>query len=120
MVLWHVDDMKFLHVSDKVLDEVIAGLNEWYGKITPLTVTCGKVHEYLGMMIEPGKVIIHMDDYVQGKMLDEAPSNMDVVVLTQVAEYLINVNNDAESLDPTQAELFHHFTAKLLFLCKWA
>ena len=91
MVLWHVDDMKISHVSDEVLDEVIAGLNKWYGKIAPLTVTCGKVHNYLGMTIDysvPGKVIICMDDYVKG-ILDEAPSNMAGVVLAPVAEHLL-------------------------------
>ena len=30
------------------------------------------------------------------------------------------MNEDAESLDTLQAELFHHLTAKLLFLCKQA
>ena len=121
MVLWHVDDMKISHVSDKVLDEVIAGLNEQYGKITLLMVTCRKVHEYLGMlMIDysiPGKVNICMDDYVKG-IIDEAPSDMDGVVLTPVAEHLFDVKEDAESLNMAQAELFHHLTAKLLFLCK--
>ena len=60
-----------------------------------------------------------MDDYMKG-ILDEAPANMDGVVLTPVAEHLFDVNEDAESLDLAQAELFHHLTAKLLFLCKWA
>ena len=119
-VLWHMDDMKISHISDKVLDEVIAGLNERYGKITPLTVTRGKVHDYLSMMIDysiPGKVIIHMDDYVKG-IIDEALPNMDGVVLTPAAEHLFDVNEDAELLDASQAELFHHLTTKLLFLCK--
>ena len=120
MVLWHVDDMKISHISDKVLDEMIAGLNERYGKITPLMVTCSKVHDYLGMMIEysiPGKVIIHMDDYVKG-IIYEAPPDMDRVVLTPAAEHLFDMNKDAELLDALQVELFHHLTAKLLFLCK--
>ena len=122
MVLWHIDDMKISHVSDKVLDKVIAGLNEQYGKITPLTVTRGKVHDYLGMTIDyrtPRKVIIHMDDYIKG-IINEAPSNRDgvVLVLTPAVEHLFSVNEDAEPLGSAQAELFHHLTAKLLFLCK--
>ena len=117
-----MDDMKILHISNVVLDEVIANLNKWYGKIAPLTVTCSKVHDYLGMTIDysiPGKVIIHMDNYAKG-ILDEAPADMDGVVLTPVVEHLFDVNEDAESLDPAQAELFHHLMAKLLFLCKQA
>ena len=110
-ILWHVDDQKISHVSNKVLDEVIASVNEWYGKI----------HDYLGMTINytvPGKVIICMDDYIQG-IINEEPSDMDGVVLIPVVEHLFDaVNQDAESLDMAQAELFHHLTAKLLFLCK--
>ena len=114
-----MEDMKISHVSNTVvLDEVIADLNEWYGKIAPLTVMHGKVHDYLSMMIDysiPGKVIICMDDYAKG-ILDEAPADMDGVALTLVVEHLFDVNEDAELLDPTQAEVFHHLMAKLLFL----
>ena len=73
-------------------------------------VTWGKVHDYLGMTIDysvPGKVIIRMDDYVKA-ILDEAPSDMDGVVLTPAADHLFDVNPDAKSLDMTQAKLFHH------------
>ena len=109
-ILWHVDDLKLSHVSYRVLDEVITGLNDCYGKIALLTVTRGKVHDYLGMTIDysiPGKVIIHMDDYVKA-------------ILNEAVNHLFDVNPDAESLDMAQAELFHHLMAKLLFLCKWA
>ena len=119
-ILWHVDDLKLSHVSDRVLDKVIASLNECYGKITLLTVTRRKVHDYLGMTIDysvPGKVIICMDDYVRA-ILDKAPPDMARVVLTPAADHLFDVNPDAKSLDTAQAELFHHLTAKLLFLCK--
>jgi hypothetical protein len=38
-VLWHVDDLKISHVEGGVNEELLAKLNEWYGKETPLTVT---------------------------------------------------------------------------------
>ena len=60
-----------------------------------------------------------MDNYVKA-ILDEAPHDMDGVVLTPAVDHLFDVNPDAESLDTAQAELFHHLTAKLLFLCKRA
>ena len=59
-ILWHVDDLKLFHVSDRVLDKVITSLNKQYGKIMLLMVTHGKVHNYLRMTINysvPGKVI---------------------------------------------------------------
>ena len=60
-----------------------------------------------------------MDDSVKA-ILDEAPPDMDGVVLTPAVDHLFDMNPDAESLDMAQAELFHHLMAKLLFLCKWA
>ena len=65
----------------------------------------GKVHDYLSMMIDysiPGKFIIHMDDYAKG-ILDEAPADMDGVVLTLVAEHLFDVNKDAGSVAGSHA-----------------
>ena len=40
-----------------------------------------------------------MDDYTKG-ILDEAPADMDGVVLTPVVEQLSNVSKDLEFLDP--------------------
>jgi len=39
MVAWHVDNLKFLHVSPDVVTGVIAQLNKEFGTLTPLTVT---------------------------------------------------------------------------------
>jgi hypothetical protein len=89
-VLWHVDDLKISHVDGKVNEEVLLGLNARYGKETPLTVTRGDIHEYLGMTIDYGtigQVKIRMDDYVQ-TMLEEAPADMDGTATTPAAEYL--------------------------------
>ena len=87
-----------------------------------MTVTQGKVHEYLGLTLDYSilsKVIIQMDDYIKG-ILNEAPTDMDGVILTLVVEHLFEVSEDPEYLNLNQAKLFHHLTAKLLFLCKWA
>ena len=58
-----------------------------------------------------------MDDYTKG-ILNEAPTDMDGVILTPVTEHHFEVIEDPEYLDLNQAELFHYLTAKLLFLCK--
>ena len=63
-ILWHVDNLKIFHMSNVVLDEVIADLNDRYRKLAPLTVTCSTVHKYPGMTLNysiPGKVIIQLD-----------------------------------------------------------
>jgi len=119
-VLWHVDDLKISHVNQAVLDDLLGKINGRFGKETPITVSKGKVHEYLGMTIdysENGKVIFRMDDYID-RMLDEAPDDMKGGAVTPAASYLFQVNKNAEKLDGKTADLFHHLVAKLLYLCK--
>jgi hypothetical protein len=58
-----------------------------------------------------------MDDYVRD-LLEEAPGDMDGMALMPVADHLFTVSEDPEYLDDTDLQLFHHLTAKLLFLCK--
>jgi len=63
---------------------VIEQLNLEFGALSPLTVTRGKMHEYLGMTLDystPGKVRISMTDYITS-MLDELPDDMDGVAAT--------------------------------------
>jgi hypothetical protein len=121
-VLWHVDDLKISHVESEVNEWVLKSLNDKYGEETPLTVTCGDLHDYLGMTLDystEGKVAIRMQDYVEN-MLSELPDDMSGSAVTPAAEHLFKVNKDAESLGEEQSDLFHSVTAKILFLCKRA
>jgi hypothetical protein len=121
-IVWHVDDLKLSHLKQEVLEDLINTLNERYGKITPLTVTRGDIHDYLGMTLDysvPGTVTIRMDDYVKD-LLDEAPGDMAGTAAMPAADHLFTVSEEPEYLDDTTSELFHHLTAKLLFLAKRA
>jgi hypothetical protein len=68
---------------------------------------------------EKGKVKFTMIDYIKG-MLDELPGDMEGTVTTPASSHLFDVNDDAEKLPDAMSEMFHHNTAKLLFLCKRA
>ena len=121
-ILWHVDDLKISHLNPDVVSDIINKLNARYGKEAPLTVTRGKVHEYLGMTIDfsvTGKVIIQMDDYVEG-ILAEAREDMAGEATTPAAEHLFNINNNPDPLGEELSQYFHTMTAKLLFLSKRA
>jgi hypothetical protein len=121
-VLWHVDDLKISHKEAKVTESILDLLNDRYGKETPLTVTRGDIHEYLGMTIDystDGKVVIRMEDYVE-EMLQDLPEDMAGSATTPAAEHLFQVNEDAEALSSKDSDLFHSVTAKLLFLGKRA
>jgi hypothetical protein len=66
-----------------------------------------------------GKVQILMQEYIQ-EMLDEVPDGMAGEAATPAANHLFEVNNKPKLLDEETYDLFHHFTAKLLFLAKRA
>jgi hypothetical protein len=119
-VLWHVDDLKISHVEGSANESVLDALNMRYGKETPLTVTRGDLHDYLGMTIDystKGKVMIRMEDYLEEMMVD-LPEDMEGTATTPAANHLFTVNDNAEKLDSDKSEFFHSCTAKILFLCK--
>jgi hypothetical protein len=119
-VLWHVDDLKISHVEGSANESVLDGLNKCYGQETPLTVTRGDLHDYLGMTIDystKGKVVICIEDYVE-EVLADLPEDMEGTATTPTADHLFTVNDAADKLGSEKSEFFHSCTAKILFLCK--
>eukprot|EP00957_Ditylum_brightwellii_P149244 11366313-Ditylum_brightwellii.AAC.1 len=87
-----------------------------------MTVTRGKIHDYLGMKLDftsTGKVMIDMVKYIN-KMLLELPPKFDDEAATPAANHLFTINNQAENLDKEKAHLAYHNIAKLIFLCQQA
>ena len=63
-----MDDLKISYRSNLVLKNTLDQLSKRYGKIEDLTVTYGKVHEFIGATFdfsEDGKLKVKMDDYVE-------------------------------------------------------
>ena len=121
-LVWHVDDMKISHAHSQVVTDIINQLEQEFGKEAPLTIRRGKIHDYLGMMLDfslPGKVQIKMEDYISN-MLAALPADMAGVATTPAAEHLFKINDTPTHLTDADAMLFHHNVAKLLFLCKRA
>jgi hypothetical protein len=122
-IIWHVDDLKLLHIDPKVLEYIISRLDEKYAQEAPLTVTRGKVHEYLGMTIDyskAGRVMkFTMNDYVKN-LIEDAPEDMTGTAATPGAHHLFTVNDDAEKLSSKMSDKYHQMTAKLLYLSKRA
>lgn len=58
--------------------------------------------------------------YPGWSILDEAPEEMDGRAVTPVTMNLFTVWEEAEKLKDEHAKTYHHLTAKLLYLCKWA
>jgi Reverse transcriptase (RNA-dependent DNA polymerase) len=121
-VMWHVDNLKISHVDRKVVEAVLGLWGKEFGKEAPLTVCQEKAHDYLGIRIDysvPGKVKFTMFDYLNG-MLETLPKDMSGVAASPAANHLFEVDPKATAIDKDKAKLFHHYTAKLLFLCKRA
>ena len=122
-IIWHVDDLKISHAEPDVVTSVIKLLESEFAKEAPLTVTRGRVHDYLGMTLDfsiDGKAQIKMIDYIEN-MLKELPPEMDGEAATPAPNHLFEVNTEtAKLLDKQKADFFHHNVAKLLFLCKRA
>jgi hypothetical protein len=122
-VLWrHVDDLKISHVDPNVQTTIIGLIDEEFGKESPITVTRGKAHDYLGMTLdytEKGKVKIKMTDSV-AKMLKDLPEEFDGEEATPAGDDLFKIDEDSPKVDEKRAQLFHTHTAKTLFICKRA
>ena len=116
-LVWHVDDMKISHAHSQVVTDIIKQLEQEFGKEAPLTIRRGKVHDYLGMILDfslPGKVQIKMEEYIKN-MLMELPEDMAGLATTPSAEHLFKINDTPTHLTDEVAILFHHNVAKLLF-----
>ena len=100
-IAWYVNDIKMSHAQQEVLEGLLTSLNEEFGKEAPLTVTRGKVHDYVGMTFDytiPGKVEITMPDFVQG-VLDECPEDlMKGPLSTPTVNHLFNMDPECNKL----------------------
>lgn len=66
-VTWHIDDLKISCKDPTVVEDLVDKLSERYGKHKALTINRGKIHDYLGMILDfsdKGKVKVQMYDYI--------------------------------------------------------
>ena len=121
MIGWHVDDLKIPHVDKNVVEDIIKALDSKYGNESPITVHRGPIQEYLGMTINytvKGKVSFSMPQYVEDLLSEYPESIMKGTSTAPAANHLFQTNENAEKLGVTDAVLYHHLVAKLLYLGK--
>ena len=121
-IQWHVDDLKISCRNPKVLEMIIEKLNKRYGKVAPLTITRGDVHDYLGMTIdfsEKNRVMFTMYDYIND-ILDAVPPDMEGTSISPAGDHLFKINHNGVRLSESRKSIFHHHVAQLLFLSKRA
>ena len=119
-ILWHVDDLKISHVDPNVVTDILKDLDKEFGKISPITSTRKKIHDYVGMTIdytEDGRVKFSMFDYLE-EIIQGLPPEFIGTSQTPAADHLFTVDEDGEKLGEEQSDRFHHYVAKLLFMAK--
>ena len=51
-IMWYVDDLKILHTDEKIVTYIIYSLRTRCGETMPPRISCGKIHEYFGMIFD--------------------------------------------------------------------
>ena len=84
----HVDDLKLSHKYAKVVTSIIDLLSTKYGTIMTLLISCGKIHEYLGMTFDfttdKSKVMITRYDHIDN-VINKAPDIYKSVIDSVIA-----------------------------------
>ena len=118
-VVWHVDDFKLSHMDAGEVEKFVQQMEETFGQDTPLTVSHGQVHDYLGMTLDfhnKGEVCINMEHYIN-MMLQDAPKEMEGISSSPVAPHLFKTNSKyAQLLGPEQKKIFVHQVMQGLYL----
>ena len=94
--MWHVDDLKLSHKDPKLIDNIIASLDDEYGNTGKMTVQRGKIHEYIGMTLDvsrPGKFIMDMEHYINEVMKD-LPKEFGGMAATPATENMFKTRSD--------------------------
>ena len=127
ILLWHMDDIKILHMDEQVVSNIIEWLKKTYEHIFEdglgaIKVSHGKLHDCLGMQLYfsiQGQVKVMINHYVQA-MLDEfyVHDPTKTTAKTLAAEHLFQVDEKATPLSKQGATIFYTFIAKALFLTK--
>ena len=110
-MIWHVDELKILHMDPDVVTGIIKKLNDTYGKLQELTATRGKIHEFLGTLDynEKGKVKISMHKYVKD-IIKEAQADFDETSPTPAANHLFDIETRSSNMQLLTAEKKEYFT----------
>ena len=118
-VVWHMDDLKVSHIDSKEVDKFIKQMEEEFRADAPLSVSCGKVHDYLGMNLDfrvKGEVRIDMEHYID-MMLHDTPKDIEGVSNMPAAAHLFKTNSeDPKLLNDQKKKIFVHLVIQGLYL----
>ena len=116
----HADDLIISHVNPMVVNDHIKMLDEEHGSKDPLSVSRGKIHEYLGMTIDfneiLGACIITQYDFIKKLHSGLADGLRGKSRGAPDPDFLFKVDKDLDKLNKKDKEHYHEVTAKCLWL----
>ena len=118
-ILFHIDDLMLGHLCPNIVTFYIQKLQKEYGSLANLTVTRGRLHEFLGMTIDfRVKLEARFSQYdFLKKLLNSLPVSLSTGLKNTAApEYLFKTTDVLCLLDLIRKEIFHTVTAKTLWL----
>ena len=117
-ICWHIYYLKVYHVKSTVIDDVLWSLEGQYRKVAQLKTTSGRVHDYLGMLLDfsmKGNVIVTMTKHLQS-ILETSTLDMDGPEYTPGANSLSQVRKDRHDLSKQQKDLYQTLVANIFFM----
>ena len=122
---YHVDDVILSHLNKEIILKEIERFEiQFRTKTQDITVTKGKVHEYVGMTLDwsnDSYVKITMYDFLEDilKEVDEK-GDMNGTSPTPASDKLFEADENSEKLSEKEADYYHRIVARLLFASKRA
>ena len=98
---------------------MLAKVEKRFGQESPITVTTGAVHDYLGMTIDysiKNKVKFCMFDYIEQVLSEVDPTLIHDPCLTPATANLFKINDNGVKLSKKDTDAFHRNVARLIFL----
>ena len=120
-----MNDLKVGRLDPAVVTNMGGWLNKTYEHVFgdgsgEMKLACRKIHENLGMTLNfsnDGEVMVKMIPYVTEIVtLFLQHNNSEKTYTTPASEHLFRLDDSTTHLAQKQATIFHHFTAKYLFL----
>ena len=121
--LYHMDDLTISHRDLSVIRDITTLINDTFKtKNQSLSVTEGKVYDYVGIRINYSKkdcVTFTMYDYLEDILKEtNERGDMNGTAATPVLDNLFIIDESSPKLDNEKSEYFHHVTARFLLLRK--
>ena len=119
-----MDNLKVSHKDQAVLaDDFLDELRGEFEQEDELAQNKGLVYKYLGITFDysiAGNVIFTMFNYLEDVIVEAIEDLKNSCSYYPRNNQLFKVDDDSQSLVPTDAELFHRYVMRLLFASKRA